>query len=915
MPFLDDLAAALLETHGKDLRDVAVVLPHRLAGVHFREALARVNQGPLWSPKLYQVHGFLSAFSSTHALDELEALLLLYSTHRTLRGGQADDPASFLQWAPTVLRDMDEVDSHLVNTTDLYRDLTLMEELDAWSFRMDSGLSPGQQRLMKHWEHQGALHAAFRHEALARGQGTRGIIARQAAEHAGTLMTSAEWSTVWFAGLEAPFPAWRVVMETWLNAGRGRLLWDVDRYYLDDLDNEAGQWMRKAITRIGPGSRPPSERVSKRPPTVTVVAAPHAIGSIQYALGQMASAVEPERARTCLVLADRTLLMPLLEMWPEAAGEVNVTLSLPLRELPVYGLLRDLLHAINAHVPERGYPLRIVRSILSHPCWAGTPWVQAINERLRTHTHSWITPVDLFRNGDPGTIPTPVQLQAALADPGPDNDPAERSRALIAAALESTSHSFLREQFYHAAVAIAQASRGLSRQGGELDARTRANLLERVLQLVRIDLVGDPLGGTRIMGLEAAGTIDAERIIVLGANEGALPSTDPIQTFIPFPVRRAAGLPSNEDRDAREAYPFHRLLHQCDELILCHHPEAGKESEPSRYIHQLELEWLARTGCEPVRKAVAIPLPTRPASETFSIPRTSAVVDRYLERYAQGIGPTALGDQLYCPLDHYHEHVLGLRSTDPPGPGLEHHEMGTLVHAALEAIHRPHLGRPIVAAHLRDALRDLPDILHHAVGALARNPDPRSGRSMLQLAMAQHALVRHLNERIRLLEDGLNWRVLELEAPFNKELRIDSPMGTVSVRIKGRMDRVDEVNGVIQVIDLKTGAVEPKELAVEHPKSLLEARDPRKALQLLVYAWAYLSANPASHGVQAAIIPLRRSGEAQGIPLSIDGSNRVERTWSGDIEELIESIVCMGLDTKSPISHRLTAEHCTFCGT
>ncbi|HRF78755.1 MAG TPA: hypothetical protein PL070_01580, partial [Flavobacteriales bacterium] len=245
VPFLQRLAEALLERHPHDLEDVAVVLPGKRAGLHLRKYLAEAHGGALWSPDIMDVGNFVQRVSGLQQGNSMELLFQLHRTYVELRGAAADPLETFLEWAPTTLRDLSEVDAHLLDLDILYKDLRAYHELDEWSFNLGE-LSPGQQRTNAEWRATGELHRLFHERMRATGLATSGFVARISAEITSHPI-ALPWKKIWFAGLNALDPATTSTIKNLQDQGRAEVAWDTDTHYLADQRQEAGRYLRRSI--------------------------------------------------------------------------------------------------------------------------------------------------------------------------------------------------------------------------------------------------------------------------------------------------------------------------------------------------------------------------------------------------------------------------------------------------------------------------------------------------------------------------------------------------------------------------------------------------------------------------------------------------------------------------------------------
>ena len=87
--FLQEVAKAMLAQHGKDLREVAVVLPSQRAGLYLRKWLAEEAGVPLWGPEIFTVGTFMERLSGLRTLPPEELLLETYEAWREVEKEKA----------------------------------------------------------------------------------------------------------------------------------------------------------------------------------------------------------------------------------------------------------------------------------------------------------------------------------------------------------------------------------------------------------------------------------------------------------------------------------------------------------------------------------------------------------------------------------------------------------------------------------------------------------------------------------------------------------------------------------------------------------------------------------------------------------------------------------------------------------
>lgn len=915
VPFLRSLAEALLKEHGNALREVAVVLPSQRAGLYLSRHLAELNGGALWSPELFTFPTFMERLAGWRTADQVGTLITLHGVLRALKGGAAEPLAEFLQWAPATLRDMSEVDAHLVDRDRFYRDLRTLDEVEAWSLRLGDP-SPGQQRLLSYWALKRDLHAGLDAALAGRGSGTAGAIERRAFEVLRNT-PSLEWKRVWIAGANALTKAQSAVVNELRDRGLARFAWDADRYYLDDDVQEAGRHLRDHIAQWGGGTITASNDLIDRERRIVEIGVPNAVAQVHAAAGLIAGLDSEERSRTAVLLAEESLLMPLLRALLQDVGPVNVTMGMPAAALPVAGLFDTFFQLHASRRIDPGFPVDALGTFLLHPFLrpASDPWASDLIVALRDRHHTFIDHASLAERMAEWPGPLREQVLELLEPIGVANGRVHaRLRTLIALALEAVDGDrFAREQLHRAALVQERMATLLSVHEGPLDARGYALLQQRVMRSERIGFFGEPLGGLQVMGMLETRAVDHDRLIVLPAMEGALPPSEGDRSFIPFDVRRAFKLPMPHDAEAVAAYTLHRAIQRAMEVVLIHH--AGDEAaEPSRYIGQLRAGLDARSRTTWATRTLDVAHLPREAPAT-GLNRTPAVLDRVRQRLLRGLSPTLLTDHLNCPLDCWYRHVLGLRASEAAGEELGADRIGSAVHSVLHQIYHPFLGRPINASLLLLPTDEIADRLRaqllRAWPSLAIN----EGQPMLQIQMAAEALRVYLEKDAERVEKGSPVTLVALEQAVRSELAVDLPGDPLTVPIVGTIDRIELRDGRIHILDYKTGDTKGQILKLDELEVPSLTRERRHAIQLMIYGWLWHRSNPGLPSVDARLVALRSPSIFEHSPLRSGDGGAIMPSHLEVIADLIRSLVMSMLDPNQPLAHNEASEHCHFCAT
>ncbi|WP_297704581.1 PD-(D/E)XK nuclease family protein [uncultured Eudoraea sp.] len=102
-----------------------------------------------------------------------------------------------------------------------------------------------------------------------------------------------------------------------------------------------------------------------------------------------------------------------------------------------------------------------------------------------------------------------------------------------------------------------------------------------------------------------------------------------------------------------------------------------------------------------------------------------------------------------------------------------------------------------------------------------------------------------------------NIKIIALENDLS--IKIDVPGIETPVTLKGTLDRVDEKDGMLRILDYKTGSVLNSNVEVVLWDEIIENYDRSKAFQLLCYSFMYQNIKPIEK-MNAGIISFKNLG-------------------------------------------------------
>lgn len=900
--FLQQLAAHILKNFQHPDR-VAVVLTNRRAELFLREALSREAKKALISPFMLPIDAFVEELSGLRSAGQAQLLFYLYDAYRKVLGEKAEDFDSFIKWAPTVLQDYNEVDRYLVDANALYKNLENAKELERW------GVEPGEQptQMMKDymafWHSLPAVYHNLQETCLAKGAGHQGLQYRKAVEKldnsAEAFYAKHQIDHILFAGFNALNRAEEKILTHLLDGGRASILWDADAYYLDNPQHEAGLFMRNYRKRWRYFTKHPfawiSDDLHKGEKEIEILGISGNVGQAKL-VGQLMARPDVDAThQTALVLGDEKQLLPILQSLPPTLKALNVTMGVPLTDLPVSAFLETLIEMHDgARQNERGFAFyhKNLMAVLQLQAGAKLVGGRAIADHIREsvikENRVYVTPDFLARKivekspetGLPGLLhgpQTPLQFCQNL-----------RLFFLAMKESEATTDPIENESHYGIYRMLTQLQSLLEEGGAQVQSmRTFRLLMQTLLRAESLSLYGEPLTGIQIMGVLETRNLDFETVVLTSVNEGVLPSGKKHNSFIPYDLKREAGLPTYEDKDAIYAYHFYRILQRAKKVVLVYNTDADAlgGSEPSRFIRQLEMEWAPAVGQKISHRVVQLNPRESDVRPVEEIAKTPEITQRLKEWAAYGISPSALSAYLWNPLEFYQRYVLRISEDEELTEHADNRLLGDIVHRALQEVYGGFVGLRLSADKLGAKVEEVEDFVRAAFAELYPNGNLETGKNHLILKVALHMVSAVIQFDLHRLKAGREIEIVALEEKWGHAF--SHPDLDFEVKLHGNVDRVEKVDGHLHIVDYKTG--QNRDDSIRLTNSFPFDGKSGYALQLLFYKWLALKEKKIQNAATWLWYPLKNNR------MAITFSNLDEAGWlemfESRLAQLIQHIV------------------------
>ncbi|HTL82419.1 MAG TPA: PD-(D/E)XK nuclease family protein [Bacteroidia bacterium] len=940
--FLGKVSEYLLSVSENDPGNVCVVFPNRRAGLFLKKELAAQIKGPVWSPDILSIEDLIWNVSGLKKTDAGEQLLILYKVYRKHEKEKPESFDVFCKWAPTLLSDLNETDNHLADTKKLFRNLADIKEIEQWSLGAEQ-LTDFQKQYIHFWDSIGTWYHDYAEELNRNGLAYYGSAARYVSGHAVALVRKQGWKKIIFAGFNALSPAEEKIISALVENGIGEILWDGDRYYFEDKAQEAGKFLRKYRNTLL--TRPKNaafvfenitDELSTGNKNITITAVARNVSQAKAA-AQFLSGLNEKSAlseKTAVVLADETLLFPLLHSLP-FEGPVNVTMGYPLKNSPAASLLTALFllqeNAARFNVHTREGELKFYHADLTrlfrHPLFSaltGDSRLATVFTELLTRNNSIFCAASVLKKA------------------AEEKNSSFGTAALLFVPWKNTGHAI---ENLHSIIAACRAGLPLNENGFNMDVEflfrldqllNRAatlneqyalhddlkafrTLMEQQVAGSTIPFSGEPVQGMQVMGFLETRTLDFENVILLSANENILPSSRSNSTFILYELRKHFGLPTFSDRDATFAYHFYHLLQRAKNIFITYNTDTDLfgNKEKSRFITQLLHELPSINKNVKITQQVFDPglHASSQAQQPISITKDEEVMNAISAYAEKGFSPSSLNNYISCQLKFYLHHIAGIREHDEVEETIGADTLGTIMHKTLELIYTPVLGKKTDAAFYDSAILSAPSVTAKVFNEYFPGEGSGTGKNLLAKKIAVQYVTDLLKKEKKDLENGGS-EIIALE----KEMKVEMEAAGRKIILKGTADRIEKKNGTLRIIDYKTGIVDEKDLKVKSNEKdnisastlLVTNNKFAKAFQLLTYALLYKKENASSLPLQSGIISFRKN--KSGLMLcEFEKNNVLTDDVLQEFEMVLREVIASVFDTGNQFLQTEDRKVCELC--
>ena len=860
--FIQDVLTDL-EKKGTDLSEVTFILPSKRAGVFLKHEIAARAKSTFFSPIILSIETFVEELSQLKQIANTELLFEFYKTYLEVTPkDQVEGFDSFSKWAQILLQDFNEIDRYLIPAQNIFDYLKAIKDIDHWSF--DKNQTPLIKNYLKFWERLPMYYTNLSYHLKAKGLGYQGLIYREAMDNLESYIQHYQGKQHIFLGFNALNTAESSIIQELLHNGMGHIYWDIDTLFVENQNHDTGYFLRQYRKHWRYFEQHPFNWMHNYytlKKNISVTGTPKNIGQAKYigALLQDLKSQNGNLNNTAIVLGDENLLIPVLTSLPDNIDALNITMGFPLRSIPLASLF-DQLFILHRDTSSNFYYKDVI-SLLSHQFVRPLLLIDGIDygEKIIT-TIQDNNLIYLSLNSITEIAPDITNVLSLLFSswkniPKIALDRCLKLILLIKEQLDTNKdQNVLALEYLFRFHEVFNVLEHLNAKYNYINSiKALQSLYYEVLSSESLDFQGEPLQGLQIMGMLESRVLDFDTVIIASVNEGILPAGKSNNSFIPYDVKIEHGLPTYKEKDAVYTYHFYKLIQRAKNVHIIYNtePDVLNGGEKSRFITQMEVE-----GIHELNHSITTPKTPKIEHVVKHIKKTKDVLLRLKEVSQKGFSPSSLTNYVRNPIDFYYQKVLGIKEFNDVEETVAANTLGTVVHNTLEDLYKPLEGKLLDEAHITSMKRQIDATVQKHFTDIYKAGDITKGKNLIIFEIAKRYVSNFLNKELGALKEGNTIKIVQIEANLQTTVQFEEL--PFPITLTGKVDRVDEYNGTLRIIDYKTGKVEQSKVEVINWEDITtDYTKYSKSFQVLMYAYMLCQEQVFSIPVEAGIISFK----------------------------------------------------------
>lgn len=877
--FIKKILLNILEKN-KDLKNLILVVPnYRLVSIiklELKNLFFKKNS--IWIPNIYTITKFMEEVSEVFLIDKFYLLFYFYRIFINYSNNYQSFK-DFIKWAPQVLSDFDELDINLINIKDFFSHMIAYDNINKWNpnnFLLKKiNINKNNTNI---WQILFYCYYELRNKLLKKNHAYYGLIFRTAAKNINKFILKNKYlKKVIFIGLNDLSKSELKIIEHLYSLNKLEIYWDIDKYYYDDENKEAGLLFRnynnyfflkeKIINCISDEFKKYKE--------IEIIKTTGKYNQLKIIEKLIIDLTNKDNSisKTVIVLPNEYMTIPLLNSFYKELKKLNIELTCFLNSLSLsqsYLLLFRLFCNRQKSKIDNFYRKDILDIFINLHFNTLLKCNNKIPEFLINNNDNYISDniiYNFLKKKNIINIFHPLNLNI-------------KNFLLM---LKNSSYLFKNNIFknnndnFFELTFLNYFDKWINVI--ELIINKNINSINNIESLLFIykywlksykaNFFHENNSKLYLMGIIETNLMEFNNVIIISVNEGILPPEKYKLSLIPFDIRNIFNLSNYQKEDSLYAYYFYHLIQRAKKIFLIYdnNTKLSVYGEKSHFIYQLNYELNHKI----INKTFNVfPLVINTKKEfPIKIYKNFSLIKKieYLI-YKKGISPSSINLYIKNPIEFYIKKILNLNNQNIQIENIDYQNIGIIVHNIIYDLYKPFINKILTIKIIEKLKKSLNFIAKKKFQDLKLNIN--NGKNILEFV-----IVKKYVEKI-ILWDENNIIIGNNIIIKNIEYNISCSLGVSfnNIKLCGIIDRIDYFNGYLRIIDYKTGIIKEKNLNINSIdfKKVIEDSKFDITLQLLIYIIIWFFSNQDTKIVYAGIFSFKKKDI---ISLFIDKRNAI----------------------------------------
>ena len=856
------------------------ILPNKRSALSLKKEISIFQNSDIISPIIFEIDEFMQHISGFEKIEETELYFDFYKCYleNNSKENEIQSFDEFISWAKLMLVDFNEIDREICETEKLFDYVNAFKELNHWSYQEKE--TELLKKYILFWRNLKPYYNSLTKKLIAKKRGYQGKIYREATKSIEGFIKNNNIVNHIFIGFNALSKSESNIIQNIIEQNESNFIfWDIDKTLINSDFNNSSFFIKSYLKKWDYYKSKKHDLISneyQKEKNLLVLGSAKSITQLKYVGSLIQKMSKKEQNKTAVILANENLLIPMLNSLPTTLGNVNVTMGYPIENTITNSFFKSLFKLHYSKRKEFYY--KDVVSILQNELLDSFFGKGSnILELLKKNNLIYVSAKDLIRLDKKNE-----KIYDLLFTKWGNPKVAIKNglRLIKEVKKELKKKNKIRANLiYHIENIFLQLENYTNMHDFIKSVKSLDSIYTELLKSCKSPFQSPNNDGIQIMGMLETRLLNFENIFIISMNEGILPQGKINNSYIPFEIKKKFGLHTHFEKDAIFSYHFFRLIKAAKRIVITHNtePDMRGGGEISRFIRQIDVEGIHKIHFQTISSEKKI----IKANKEYK--KTNLVLNKLEEILKEGITASMLNLFLIDKTKFFERYILKMKdeSIDEIAKA---NTLGNIVHDSIEELYTPLLNKNLNVKDLKKIKESVKKTVFKKTGKYINKKSLERGKNIIISNTAVNYVEKLINKDINSCNKGDKIKILEVEKDFSSEIESDKRR----IKIRGKIDRIDLINGEVRLIDYKTGKlIEKSKMNI---KSLKEVKNENGiyALQLLFYALGIQ--NEHKEKIYGEIISSRDSLNNDKI-LHIEGNKYLNKSVMDQAKEYIFQIV------------------------